>query len=135
MKKLSFFLAMMAVVTIALTSCAGDKTGETNISSENEATEQVADNASELDLEGIQVIYNKSGKDVTSADLDFLLEQAEIFADKTKDMTPDEIQKNLSEDETGAVIVIAMALSAAEKNGMLSEKQLKKYKELKEQSK
>ena len=126
---------MMAVVTIALTSCAGNKTGETNISSENEATEQVADNASELDIEGIQVIYNKSGKDVTSADLDFLLEQAEIFANKTKDMTPDEIQKNLSEDETGAVIVIAMALSAAEKNGMLSEKQLKKYKELKEQSK
>lgn len=50
-------------------------------------------------------------------------------------MPPDEIQKNLSEDETGAVIVIAMALSAAEKNGLLSEKQLKKHKEQKEQSK
>lgn len=126
---------MMAVVTIALTSCAGNKTDETNISSENEATEQVADKPSELDIEGIKVIYNKSAKDVTSEDLDFLIDQAEIFADKTKDMTPEEVQKNLSEDESGAVIVIAMALSAAEKNGMLSEKQLKKYNELKEQSK
>lgn len=133
MKKV-FLLATVAIFCMApVVSCSGDKAEKGDGAAE---VEQVVETRStELDMERLKDLVNKESSEITSADFDFLIEQGEIFADKTEKMSKDEYNqyiKTLSTDEVGAVMVIAMGLEAAKNQGKLSDEQLKRYNSLKE---
>jgi len=123
-------MAVAILATLSLSSCGSNNDGK---ASDNEQVSETP-KSTELDIEGIKALVEKEATDVTSEDFDFLLDQAEVFANKTKGMSKEEIDtytSNLSEDETGAMIFISMALDAAKKGKKLSESQLQRYEEMK----
>jgi len=132
MKKILFAMAIAIITTVGLSSCGGDKKGETNQSTD--VTEQTSADAAapDLDYEKLGTLVEKS--ELSSADYDFLLEQGEILNNKFKDMSKEEINAfttNLNEEEMTAMMVIGLGLAGAEKDGKLSADQLQRYEEMK----
>lgn len=136
MKKIFKMLAFAAISIPLMTACSGNK----DASGDSAATEQTSaaaenDNSGNLDfdLEGLKKLMDKDGKDLTSDDYDFLLDQAEVVVRRTEGMTPDEVKEyrsKLTEDETGTIMIIGMGCQAAKKSGKLSESQLRRLEDL-----
>jgi len=132
MKKLLFAMAIAIITAIGISSCDGTKKGETNQGTDE--TEQTSANTADLDLdyEKLGTLVEKS--ELSSADYDFLLEQGEILNNKFRGMSKEEInafRTNLNEDEMAGIMVIALGLAQAEKDGKLSAAQLQRYEEIK----
>lgn len=89
MKKNFLLMALFAIATIGLAGCSNNKTENTDVTSE---TEQVTEAPTEFDFEGLEALTKKSNKEVTSADYDFLLDQAEIFAKKVHGLSKEEME-------------------------------------------
>ncbi|WP_301186818.1 hypothetical protein [Paramuribaculum intestinale] len=135
MKTIFKMVALIAILLPILTGCSGKS--ESN-SADNASPGKSETVAKSLEMERIKSYTESDGSDLTSADYDFLLGQLEILVDKTKDMTPEQRKDwaaNLTQDEQGALIVIGFALAGAEKQGKLSEKQTRFFKELEQRSK
>jgi len=130
MKKTLFAMAIAIITTVGISSCGGDKKGETNQGTD--ATEQTSSKATVLDYEKLGTLVEKS--ELSSADYDFLLDQVEILHNKFKGMSKEEIKAfraNLNEDEMAGMMLIAMGLAQAEQDGKLSASQLQRYEEMK----
>lgn len=130
MKKTLFAMAIAIITSVSLSSCGGDKKGETNQGAD--ATEQTSPKASDLDYEKLGALVEKS--ELSSADYDFLLDQVEILHNKFQGMSKEEIdafRANLNADELAGMMLIAMGLAQAEEDGKLSASQLQRYEEMK----
>lgn len=131
MKKYLLMMAVAIIATAGLSSCGGNKGGESNEGSET--TEQTSPKSTEIDYAGINALESK-GEELTSDDYDFLLDQTEILTNKALDMSKDEYQNfvnNLTEEQMGAIFKLGLGLSTAAKQGKLSAAQLQRYEELK----
>lgn len=133
MKRSVLILATAAFLTIGLAACSGNKSENSNEAVPTEEVVEevvVAEAPAALDIDGLKALTKKKSKELTSADYDFLLDQCDIIAAKVSGMSKEEASKNLSEDEMGALIVIAMGLDSAKKKGLLTDAQLKRYEEM-----
>lgn len=95
-----------------------------------------------LDVKGIRELVQKNSDDITSADIDFFLDQVEILANKTKNISKEDEKayfESLDKEEQECVMVIGMMVSAASSskadNKKWSDAQLERLKVLKEQLK
>jgi len=130
MKKILFAMTVAIITAIGSSGCDGSKKGETNQGID--ATEQTSANATELDYKRLGSLVEKS--ELSSADYDFLLDQVEILNNKFKGMSKEEInafRTNLNEEQMAGMMVIALGLGQAEKDGKLSAAQLQRYEEMK----
>lgn len=121
MKFLAMVIAVFAITGIAASCGKSDK----------------------LDVKGIKELVKKDSKDITSADVDFFIEQVEIATNKTKGMTKEEAKayfESMGEDEQECVMALGMMTSAALSSrtklpDAWSDAQLERLKKLAEQSK
>lgn len=96
-----------------------------------------------LDVNGINELMRKNSNDLTSADIDFFLNQVEILVDKTKDMSKEENTayfESLDKEEQECAIALGMMVSMASPSGTdkpdeWSDAQIERLKSLKEQLK
>ena len=135
MKKILQCLAFAVSTFITFSSCSDGKTTVTN--ADGEVTEVKADKLKSLDFQGIQDLLDSKKKELTEADVDFLLDQMEIIVDKTEGMSKKEYEEyftNLSGDEQGALMVLGFGLAGAEKSGKLTDSQKKRFEELEARS-
>lgn len=135
MKKSIIMMAVAAIVAVAFAACSGNKSE--NAQEEAASAEAVVPEAEnvDFDFDGLTELMKK--KDITSDDYDFLLDQAELLADKTEGMTLEEYRAyfdNMTGDEQGALIVIGMGLDSAKKSGKLNGKQLRRFEEIEARS-
>lgn len=122
MKKKLLFVAFATVLSLYLTNC-GNKTGK--------STE--TDNMTNLEITEITELSQKPQDEITSKDYDFLLDQAEIFADDIKNMTQEKFdvyKQDLTKEELAAITYMAKTINTAIRNGKLSEEQLKRFEEM-----
>ena len=135
MKKFVQCLAVAATMIVVMCSCSDGKTTVTN--AEGEVKEVKTDALKGLDYQGIQNLLDDSKKELTEDDVDFLLDQMEVFVEKTEGMTKDEYKQyfnSLTSDEQGAVFVLGLGLAGAEKGGKFTESQKKRFEELEARS-
>lgn len=93
-----------------------------------------------LDGEGLKTMLQKSSKELTTADVDFFLDQAEILINTTKDMDKKEMEEymeTLTQDQKDGAQAIVMVLAfgdLAKKNKEIwSDSQLERFKKLQQQ--
>ena len=70
---------------------------------------------------------------MTESDYDFLLDQYEIMAEQAEGMSSEEYRtylNQLSENEQGAVILLGLAIMAADNSGKFTESQAARFKEI-----
>ena len=135
MKKFVQCLAVAATMIVVRCSCSDGKTTVTN--AEGEVKEVKTEALKGLDYQGIQNLLDDSKKELTEDDVDFLLDQMEVFVEKTEGMTKDEYKQyfnSLTSDEQGAVFVLGLGLAGAEKGGKFTESQKKRFEELEARS-
>ena len=135
MKKFVQCLAVAATMIVVMCSCSDGKTTVTN--AEGEVQEVKTEALKGLDYQGIQNLLDDSKKELTEDDVDFLLDQMEVFVEKTEGMTKDEYKQyfnSLTSDEQGAVFVLGLGLAGAEKGGKFTESQKKRFEELEARS-
>ena len=135
MKKFVQCLAVAATMIVVMCSCSDGKTTVTN--AEGEVKEVKTEALKGLDYQGIQNLLDDSKKELTEDDVDFLLDQMEVFVEKTEGMTKDEYKQyfnSLTSDEQGAVFVLGLGLAGAEKGGKFTESQKKRFEELEARS-
>lgn len=135
MKKLMHSLVFLVVSFVAFGACSDGKTTVTN--ADGEVQEVKTEALKGLDYQGIQNLLDDSKKELTEDDVDFLLDQMEVFVEKTEGMTKDEYKQyfnSLTSDEQGAVFVLGLGLAGAEKGGKFTESQKKRFEELEARS-
>ena len=135
MKKFVQCLAVAATMIVVMCSCSDGKTTVTN--AEGEVQEVKTEALKGLDYQGIQNLLDDSKKELTEDDVDFLLDQMEVFVEKTEGMTKDEYKQyfnSLTSDEQGAVFVLGLGLAGAENGGKFTESQKKRFEELEARS-
>ena len=135
MKKFVQCLAVAATMIVVMCSCSDGKTTVTN--AEGEVQEVKTEALKGLDYQGIQSLLDDSKKELTEDDVDFLLDQMEVFVEKTEGMTKDEYKQyfnSLTSDEQGAVFVLGLGLAGAENGGKFTESQKKRFEELEARS-
>ena len=128
-------LAVAATMIVVMCSCSDGKTTVTN--AEGEVQEVKTEALKGLDYQGIQNLLDDSKKELTEDDVDFLLDQMEVFVEKTEGMTKDEYKQyfnSLTSDEQGAVFVLGLGLAGAENGGKFTESQKKRFEELEARS-
>ena len=131
MKKLFLTLACVAISLFVMSACSDGKTTVTNADGETE--EVKTEELKSLDYQKITDLLNSSKKELTGDDVDFLLDQMEIVVEKTEGMSKKEYEtylNGLTEDEQGALLVLAFGLAGAEQSGTLTDSQKKRLDEL-----
>lgn len=96
-----------------------------------------------LDVKGVQELVQKNSDDLTSADVDFFLDQVEILVDNTKNLSKEESQAyfealDKEEQECALALGIMVSLassSRAEKTDVWTDAQIKRLNSLKAQMK
>lgn len=96
-----------------------------------------------LDVKGIQELVQKNSDDITSADIDFFLDQVEILANMTKGMSDEERNayfESLDKEEQECAVAVGMMASLAsssktKSNPNWSDAQLERLKALQEKLK
>lgn len=124
-------LAILALSVLALQACSNK-----NDSSDGDSGQTVETSAPAiLDMEKIEALAEKDGKDITKDDCDFILDQLEIIADRVSGMSKEEARnyfETLSSDEGMAMIVLSMGAESAAKKGLFTDSQMKRYQKLQE---
>lgn len=131
MKKLFLTLACVAISLFVMSACSDGKTTVTNADGETE--EVKTEELKSLDYQKITDLLNSSKKELTGDDVDFLLDQMEIVVEKTEGMSKKEYEaylNSLTQDEQGALLVLAFGLAGAEQSGTLTDSQKKRLDEL-----
>lgn len=124
MKKTLFAMAFCALLVFYLSACSGKKVKEQVEKAVIESVEKAGASTVGFDMEGIKALVNKDV--LTESDCDFILDQLEIYVKKMEKNT----DEKLSADDAGAVMVLGLAIASAEKDGILTERQLARCKEL-----
>lgn len=109
-KKIKF----LALVAVAICSCSFASCSEVK-----------------YDPEGIKQVVEKKSSEITSADIDYLLDQAEAFAKlAAKSGNAEEYMKSVDKKEAGTIIALAFTLQSLQESDKMSEKQLKRFAKL-----
>lgn len=128
MKELIRMMAIVAICIPVITGCSEKKSQTTE-----EATTQTEIQIDALDLDRVNAYAKTTDAEMTSDDYDFLLDQLEIICKEFDGKSKEDVQKlmqNMDENEMSALLVIGMAIPAAEKSGKLSTSQLERFKSL-----
>lgn len=137
MKKKTLFLSAF-ISALVFTACSENK-GKPAMEGTSGAVENTVANTARqtFDTEGINKLAKKDAIDLSPKEIDFLLDQLEILVKRSEGMTSEEYRKffkTLSGDEQEAMMTVAMQIAGAEKKGKLSEKQMKRNRELEERA-
>ncbi len=122
MKKKLLFVTFATAISLGLTNCGNKAEKSSEIGS-----------VTNLEVAEITELSQKPQEEITSKDYDFLLDQAEVFANDIKNMTPEKFndyKKDLKPEELAAMTYMAKTINSAIKNGKLSEEQLKRFEEM-----
>lgn len=136
MKKQIFFSLAIAMALV-FTACSSNKgktsTGEASDSIEAVENADESTSKQDFDVTGINKLAKTNPEDLSSKEIDFLLDQLETLVNKSEGMNSQEYRKffdSLPSDVQEAMFTVAMQISGAEKKGKLSDKQMKLNKEL-----
>lgn len=130
MRKSLKLITLGALALIVCIGCSDKKTA----ASEAENTEQSSVSETEsvnLDFDKLDVICKKDASELSSKDFDFLLDQLEAICKDSKDMSKEERRKwmnGLDQKSQEYVFIIALGVENAQKKGILTEKQVERYK-------
>lgn len=124
MKKTLFAMAFCALLVFCLSACSGKKVKERVEKAVIESVEKAGTSTVGFDMEGIKALVNKDV--LTESDCDFIIDQLEIYIKKMEKNADEQ----LSTDDAGAVMVLGLAIASAEKDGILTERQIARCKEL-----
>lgn len=138
MKRIMKVMATLAIALPVMTGCADKKdSSESNTTSTEQCTlpdEATASTDDNFNLEALNKL--SSIEDLSSKDIDFILEQAGILAKKAQGMDRKEYNaflKTLSKDDKEAVMIIAIGLAGAQKSPNLSKSQKERMEKLESQ--
>lgn len=138
MKKQNLLSLSMAIVMVsAFAACSGNNgktsSGEATDSIETVENTDGSTSKQDFDVKGISKLAKTDPEDLSSKEIDFLLDQLETLVNKSEGMNSEEYRKffdSLPNDVQEAMFTVAMQISGAEKKGKLSDEQMKRNKEL-----
>lgn len=127
--KIQISLVSILFLTITFSSCKG-KSGDSQDTTNDNSIETVeivepAKIATEFDIDKLNIVANKTTKEITEADLDFIIDQVEVLVNKTENLNEEELRQFRASMDGQTAVALAMICTSVKK--MFSPTQLERY--------